>query len=79
MPRSKLPHQLDHVIKACKDHARFRDAGSWHVGKLIESDHRVVMCKLSIRFLGRRKPTVPRAVLARLDYSELYMHLVVSS
>ena len=74
-PRSKLPHQLDHIIVACRDHRRglFSDAGSWKGGQLVDSDHRAVLCKVNVQFhMRKRPPAVPRTRLAQLDYTELY-------
>ena len=46
-PRSRLPHQIDHVITSLRDRKCFLDAGS-RLGQLIDSDHKPVACKLRL-------------------------------
>ena len=67
-PRSKLPHQIDHIISDNDNFCRFTDAGTTE--PLIDSDHRAVRCKLRI-MLRLRKAVSPRQRLARLDFSSL--------
>ena len=69
-PRSKLPHQLDHIITLQSDRKRFTDAGAWS-GQLIDSDHRAVGCKLRLAVRLQRKKADARSKLARLDFSPL--------
>ena len=45
-PKSKLPHQIDHIICQKNDFCRFIDAEA--TTPLIYSDHKAVMCKLRI-------------------------------
>ena len=71
-PRSKLQHQLDHLLVSRGELKRFTDAGSLH-GQLIDSDHRAVGCKLrvAIRLQRKRSSTSSRSELSRLDYTSL--------
>ena len=67
-PRSKLPHQIDHIITSGNELFRFTDAGVSDC--LIDSDHRAVKCKL--RIMKRlKKQSSPRELLRRLDCSVL--------
>ena len=71
-PRSKLQHQLDHIIISRKDLKRFTDAGGCS-GQLIDSDHRAVRCTL--RFAVRLKHQCDvRARVCKLDFSPLLIH-----
>ena len=64
-PRSKLPHQIDHIIVANEYFCRFTDAGLAPV--LLDSDHRAVYCKL--RVMARLKKRTPqRTRLLRSNY-----------
>ena len=69
-PRSKLQHQLDHILISRGDLCRFTDAGSWRRGQLLDSDHRAVQCSMRIVVRLQRKKDV-RSKLARLDASVL--------
>ena len=69
-PRSKLMHQLDHILVQRRELKRFTDAGSLG-GQLICSDHRPVGCKLRVALQLRRRAVNERGKLARLDYSSL--------
>ena len=69
-PRSKLMHQLDHILVQRCELKRFSDAGSLG-GQLIGSDHRPVGCKLRVALQLRRRAVTERGKLARLDYSSL--------
>lgn len=60
-PRSRLPHQIDHVITACRDRKRFLDAGSC-AGQLLDSDHRGLMCKLRVAVRMGNRPTVRQRI-----------------
>ena len=60
-PRSRLPHQIDHVITACEDRKRFLDAGSF-AGQLIDSDHRGMVCKLRVAVRMGNRPTARQQV-----------------
>ena len=53
-PRSKLSHQIDHIIVAKEHFCRFTDAGLTPV--LLDSDHRAVCCK--VRVMARLKKRV---------------------
>ena len=67
-PRSKLPHQIDHIITSSKDLVKFTDAGLTDC--LVDSDHRAVKC--SLRIMKRlKKQATPREMLNKLDYSLL--------
>jgi len=68
-PRSKMPHQIDHIICQKSEFFRFTDAGS--ISPMIDSDHRAVKCK--IKFLPPRKKKVcsPRLRISRLDNGAL--------
>ena len=68
-PRSKLMHQLDHMLVTRAEVKRFTDAGSLR-GQLINSDHRPVGCKLRVAIqLQRKRKVNVRSKLSRLDYS----------
>ena len=70
-PRSKLQHQLDHILISRGELRRFTDAGSLH-GQLIGSDHRPVGCKLRVAIrLQRKRAVAERSKLSRLDFSSL--------
>ena len=45
-PKSKLPHQIEHIITQKNDFGRFRGAGE--TTPLIYSDHKAVRCELRI-------------------------------
>ena len=68
-PRSKLPHQIDHIISQKNDFYRFTDAGT--ISPLIDSDHVAVKCK--IRFISPRKKKIcsPRLQMLHLDNDAL--------
>jgi hypothetical protein len=56
-PRSKLQHQLDHLLVSCGELKRFTDAGSLH-GQLIDSDHRAIGCNIHVAIqLQRKRPS----------------------
>ena len=56
-PRSRRPHQLDHIVTSLRDRRCFLDAGS-RAGQLIDSDHKPVACKLrAVVRAGNRPPT----------------------
>lgn len=67
-PRSKLPHQIDHIITAGKDLIRFTDAGVTDC--LIDSDHRAVKCALRIMKRLKKQATASEQ-LTKLDCSSL--------
>ena len=70
-PRSKMMHQLDHILVSRDELKRFRDAGSLP-GQLLGSDHRPVGCKLRVAIRLQRKRAVrERSKLSRLDFSSL--------
>ena len=64
-PRSKLPHQIDHIITQKNDICRFVDAGA--TAPLIYSDHKAVICKLRINAHLKKRST-PRQKLAKLNH-----------
>ena len=66
--RSKLPHQIDHIITQKNDFCRFIAAGA--ATPLIYSDHKVVMCKLRISAHLKKRST-PRQKLVKLNYNYL--------
>ena len=67
-PRSKLLHQIDHIITEAGQFHRFTDAGITEC--LVDSDHCAIRCKIRImRRLKRRDP--PRQHLLKLDYEQL--------
>ena len=68
-PRSRLPHQLDHVLVTRSDRRRFVDAAACPF-QLISSDHRAVGCKLRFRVQMQRRAD-PRSKMLKLDYSPL--------
>ena len=51
-PRSKLPHQIDHLISEKPNFCRFTDA--FLTKPLVDSDHLAVKCKLRIKFSCRK-------------------------
>ena len=67
-PRSKLPHQIDHIITQKNDFCRFIDTGA--ATPLIYNDHKAVMCKLRISAHLKKRPT-PREKLAKLNHDYL--------
>lgn len=67
-PRSKLPHQIDHMLTEKSDFCRITDAGVTQ--PVIDSDHCAVMCKIRIMARLKRK-TSPRQRIIRLDHSRL--------
>ena len=71
-PRSKLQHQLDHMLVTRSAVGSFTDAGSLH-GQMIHSDHRAIGCKLrvAIRLQRTARAVSTRSKLARLDYTSL--------
>ena len=69
-PRSKLEHQLDHILISRADRCRFADAGSCPF-QLVNSDHRAVGCRMRFEVSIQRKAD-PRGKMLRLDYSSLY-------
>ena len=69
-PRSKLQHQLDHLLVSRQELKRFADAGSLH-GQFIDSDHRPIGCKLRVAIQLQRKRPCARSKLSRLDYTSL--------
>ena len=73
-PRSKLPHQIDHIITDNEHFCRFIDAGI--TNSLLDSDHRAVSCK--VRVMARLKKQTPqRTRLLRSDYCSLAEKSVV--
>ena len=68
-PRSRLPHQIDHVITACEDRKRFLDAGSF-AGQLIDSDHRGMVCQLRVAVRMGNRPT-SRQRMTSADFAPL--------
>ena len=64
-PRSKLPHQIDHIITQKNDICRFVDAGA--TAPLIYSDHKAVICKLRIS-AHLKKRFAPRQKLAKQNH-----------
>ena len=68
-PRSKLPHQIDHIVCQKSDFMRFTDACS--TKPLIDSDHCAIKCK--IRFFSPQKKKVcsPRSQMLRLNIDAL--------
>ena len=65
-PRSKLPHQIDHIIVANEHFCRFTDAGRAPV--LLDSDHRAVYCKLRVMArLKKRTPQRTRLLRSNFD------------
>ena len=67
-PRSKLPHQINHIVIQKNDFCRFIDAGA--TTPLIYSDHKVVMYKLRIS-AHLKKRSMPRPKLAKLNHDYL--------
>ena len=67
-PRSKLPHQINHIVTQKNDFCRFIDAGA--TTPLICSDHKVVMYKLRIS-AHLKKRSMPRPKLAKLNHGYL--------
>lgn len=67
-PRSKLPHQIDHIVTEKSEFCRFTDAGV--TTPVLDSDHRAVMCKLRICARLKRK-SAPRERILRLDKTAL--------
>lgn len=65
-PRSKLGHQLDHILVSRRDLRRFTDASAC-CGQLIDSDHRAFGCRLRVEVYMERKPVQVRSKLTRLD------------
>ena len=64
-PRSKLPHQIDHIITQKNDIFRFVDAGA--TAPLIYSDHKAIICKLRIS-AHLKKRFAPRQKLAKQNH-----------
>ena len=63
-PRSKKPHQIDHMI--CEKSELFRFTNSGTVVPFVDTDHRAVMC--NIKLLPRLSiPLSPRQRIIRLD------------
>ena len=60
-PRSKMMHQLDHILVSRDELKRFRDAGSLP-GQLLGSDHRPVDVRPQYRAGSRRVPHRPADV-----------------
>ena len=67
-PRSKKPHQIDHIITSRSEFCRFTDAGSTE--PLIDSDHRAVNCKLRVMHRLKKRSS-PRQRLLHLNYNVL--------
>ena len=67
-PRSKLPHQIDHIISEKKDFSRFTNASA--ACPLLHSDHKSVNCCLRIASYFQ-KQTVPRNKISRFDSNTL--------
>ena len=67
-PRSKLPHQIDHIIVDNEHFCRFTDAGV--TSALLDSDHNATCCKL--RVMARLKKRTPqRTRLLRSNFDML--------
>ena len=64
-PRSKLPHQIDHITTQKNDFCRFVDTGA--ATPLIYSDYKAVMCKLRTN-VHLKKQSTPRQKLAKLNH-----------
>lgn len=75
-PRSKLPHQIDHIIIEKSDFFRVIDA---HSSKpLLDSDHLAVKCKL--RVVAYLKQNIPNIrPLTKLDSNQLLQNDNLSS
>lgn len=67
-PRSRLPHQIDHIIIQKDDFKRFIDCGNYN--PLINSDHISVRCKVRL-VVSFRKSQTPRQTISKLDSSVL--------
>ena len=67
-PRSRLPHQIDHIIIQKNDFKRFIDCGNYN--PLISSDHISVRCKIRL-VVSFRKTQTPRQIISKLDSSVL--------
>ena len=67
-PRSKMGHQIDHIITCRSDAYRFLDAGV--TSQLVDSDHCAVYGKLYVAKQLAKRAT-PRERLLCLDYSSL--------
>ena len=67
-PRSKLGHQLDHVLVYRRDLRRFTNASAC-CGQLIDSDQKLkaVGCRFYATVYMQRKPSQMRSKLTRLD------------
>ena len=70
-PRSKSPHQIDHIITQKYDFCRFIDAGA--TSPLIFSDHKAFMYKLRIS-AHLKKQSTPRQKLSKLNHDYLNSH-----
>jgi len=62
-PRSRLGHQIDHIITLKNDFCRFIDAGS--TKSLIDTDHLGVMCLLRVSVHLTKQSKTLRQTLAR--------------
>ena len=67
-PRSKLPHQIDHMTTEKSCFRYFVDAGA--IAPLIDSDHRAVFTKLRMK-MNIVKRITHRQKIMRLDHSKL--------
>ena len=68
-PRSKLPHQIDHIITEKYSFRRFVDAGA--VAPLIDSDHHAVFAKIRINIKFVKRIT-RRQKTMRLNHTTLH-------
>ena len=60
-PRSRLPHQIDHILIQKDDFKRFIDSGNYI--PLVDSDHIPVKCKIRL-VASFRKSQPPRQALS---------------
>ena len=67
-PRSRLPHQIDHILIQKDDFKRFIDSGNYI--PLVDSDHIPVKCKIRL-VASFRKSQSPRQALSKLDSTAL--------